>query len=337
MICLGIDTSCYTTSVALADERGPLASARRLLPVAQGEAGLRQSDAVFLHSRQLPGLVEQVFSECRARPDCVCASAAPREGEESYMPVFLVGEGTGRALAAALDVPFVRTTHQQGHLRAARVDSGLASDRFLALHLSGGTTDVLLCEGGRVTPLGSSLDLHAGQLVDRVGVRLGLPFPAGPALEALATSAPSGLSEGPYFPEDRADPAAEASVLPPVSGLVPSSVRGASCHLSGAEAQLMRLCGTLPPAAVAAETYDVLCRTILKMLDNAARDTGVHDALLFGGVMSSALLRRMCLQRVDKRRVPLRLYFGRPELSGDNAVGVALIGAERMVPHGADS
>ena len=311
MIALGIDTSCYTTSVALADTEGSLRSERKLLPVRLGDAGLRQSDAVFLHNRQLPQLLEQLFLKGSA-PQCVCASVSPRAGEDSYMPVFLVGAGMGRGIAAALGVPFFETTHQQGHLRAARVDSGLNADTFLALHLSGGTTDILLCDQGRVTPLGSGLDLHAGQLVDRLGVMLGLPFPAGPHLETLA--------EG-----------AEAR------GLIPSSVEGCSCHLSGAETKLKQLQSTLTAAQLAAETYDVLCRTILRMLDHAAKETGVSQALLFGGVMSSRRMRRLCLERVARRRIPLSLYFGRPEYSGDNAVGVALIGLERMETYGGHS
>ena len=312
MICLGIDTSNYTTSVALADDQGTLHSERQLLPVKTGEVGLRQNEAVFLHNRQLPGLLEQLFSKAPTRPDCVCASVAPRADEASYMPVFLVGAGTGRAIAAALGIPFFETNHQAGHLRAARVDSGLEPEPYLALHLSGGTTDVLLCEDSKFTPLGTCLDLHAGQLVDRIGVLLGLPFPAGPAIEALA----------------------EGRII---TGIIPSTVSGASCHLSGAETKLRQLSKELSPGRIAAETYDVLCRTILKMLDNAARQTGVYQALMFGGVMSSQRLRRMCLERVSKRRIPLRLYFGRPELSGDNAVGVALTGLERMVTHGSHS
>ncbi len=301
MICLGIDTSCYTTSVALADDRGLLRSERRLLPVRAGDAGLRQSDAVFLHIKQLPELMEKLFLDTEARPDCVCASTAPRAEGDSYMPVFLAGAGFGRSIAAAGRIPFYQTTHQMGHLRAARVDSGLESERFLALHLSGGTTDVLLCEGDRLRQLGTCLDLHAGQLVDRIGVLLGQPFPAGPSMEKLAEGTDA-------------------------KSLVPSTVNGCSCHLSGAETKLRQLSESLPPAELSAETYDVLCRTILKMLENAAKETGVRQALLFGGVMSSLRLRRLCLERIEKRRIPLELYFGKPELSGDNAVGVALTG-----------
>ena len=304
---LGLDTSCYTASAALAGDGGFWTSARRLLPVQAGERGLRQSEAVFAHTRQLPDMVEQVLSRTDRPVTAVCASVSPVDGEDSYMPVFLVGAGYGRALAAALRVPFFTTTHQRGHLRAARVDTALQGSRYLALHLSGGTTDVLLKDGEEIRRLSSSLDLHAGQLVDRVGVKLGCPFPAGPALERLA----EGFEAG---------------------GLVPVSVTKEGCHLSGAEAQLTRLISenALPPGQIAAETYDVLCRTVLRLLSQAAEETGVRAALLFGGVMSSERLRLMLLSRAEKRRLGLSLYFGRPELSGDNAVGVAHIGLERM-------
>ena len=309
MIALGFDTSCYTTSVALADPAGAYVGKRLLLPVGAGERGLRQSEAVFAHVRQLPGLTEELLAGAHEKVGAVCASAAPRDGDDSYMPVFMVGVGFARSVAAALGTPFFETTHQRGHLRAARVDSGLTGDHYLALHLSGGTTDVLFVQGDSVEALGCSLDLHAGQLIDRVGVRLGLSFPAGPEMEKLA----AGF-------EARAD--------------VPVCVddSGLRCHLSGAEAQLMRMIdkGDEAPGQIAAETYDVVARSVLRLLSAAGEKTGERNALLAGGVISSARLRFLLARRREKRRLPLSLYFGRPELSGDNAVGVALLGAERM-------
>ena len=308
MTVLGLDTSCYTTSAALAGENGRWVSRRKLLQVPAGERGLRQSEAVFAHTRQLPALVEQALSEADEPIGAVCASVSPVDGEDSYMPVFLVGAGYGRAIAAALRVPFFETTHQRGHLRAARIESGLPEGDFLALHLSGGTTDALAFSGGEIRLLSSAKDLHAGQLVDRVGVAMGLSFPAGPYLEKLA--------EG-YAPR----------------ALAPASVTADGCHFSGAEARLLGLIREeqLPPGQIAAETYDVLCRTVLRMLSGASAATGLTNALLFGGVMSSARLRDMLLSRAQRRRLPLSLFFGKPELSGDNAVGVAHIGLERMI------
>ena len=185
---LGIDTSCYTTSVALAVEDGALLSRRRLLDVEQGARGLRQSEALFQHVQRLPALLEDMLSKAgEAQIACVCASARPRDAEGSYMPVFTAGTGFARAIAASLRVPFYETSHQQGHVRAAMEGAGALPEEFLALHLSGGTTEALRVRPGlKVELLGGSNDLHAGQLVDRVGVRMGLSFPAGPALEKLA-------------------------------------------------------------------------------------------------------------------------------------------------------
>lgn len=306
---LGFDTSCYTTSVALAGERGEvLASRRRLLTVEAGEHGLRQSEALFQHVRRLPRLVEELMRDApNAEIAAVCASTRPRDKQESYMPVFLAGEGQARAAAAMLRVPFYAFSHQQGHVRAAAVDSGIdASEPFLALHLSGGTTEVLLCNQGELTLLGGSLDLHAGQLVDRIGVRMGLPFPAGPELEKLAAAGKA-------------------------QGRIGASVRGVDCCLAGAENKAERLLEEgLPREDAAAEVYDLLARTFLRQIAAACEQTRCRQALLAGGVASSALLRHLMQERAKKLRLPCTLRFARPELSGDNAVGVALLGAQAL-------
>lgn len=307
MLALGLDTSNYTTSAALCTSQGEIMQSRRLLPVKAGERGLRQSEAVFAHVRQLAQQVENVMKEAKEPLSCVCASVSPRDGEDSYMPVFNVGEMVGRSIAAAHHVPFFTTTHQRGHIRAAKVGTSLESSRFLALHLSGGTTDVLLADDEELTPLGTSMDLHAGQLVDRIGVAMGLPFPSGPHLEKLARQG-------------------NAKALVPVS----MDEKSLQCHLSGAEAQLMRMIQTGEDKNdTAAEVYSILCRTVLRLLKAAADKTGTNEILLAGGVISSGLLREMLLERNEKRRLNLHLHFGKPEYSGDNAVGVALIGLEK--------
>ena len=310
---LGIDTSCYTTSAALVSLEGELiASCRRLLVVEEGERGLQQSQGLFQHVKNLPEMIAGVMDEAQGAQICaVCASVRPRPAEESYMPVFRAGESQARAAAALLRVPFYPSSHQEGHVRAAMVDSGINPESpFLALHLSGGTTEILLCDHGRLTLLGGSLDLHAGQLVDRTGVRMGLGFPAGPALERLAMQgAEKGL----------------------VQGLIGVSVKGVSCNMAGAEnktANWLEM-GEMPREQIAAEVFDFLSRSIIRMIENACETTGCRQALLAGGVASSALLRQMLLERARKRRLRCRLHFARPELSGDNAVGVALLGAQR--------
>lgn len=302
-VILGIDTSCYTTSLAAVDDKGmAAASCRRMLPVAQGQRGLRQSEAVFAHVRQLPELMANLRRELpQMKIEGICASEKPRDGEDSYMPVFMAGASLGRSLAAALSVPYLGTTHQRGHLAAAAGTSFTASE-YLALHLSGGTTDLLHCTGDAIATIGGSRDIHAGQLVDRIGVAMGLPFPAGPALEE------------------------DARGKQPL-GLLPASVKGLWCNLSGAETKALSLLreGT---ADVSIEVYDFLARTIARLIEEGCRETGISKVLATGGVASSALFRELLLRRLEKRRCSAEVFFGRPEHSGDNALGVARIGWE---------
>ena len=310
-VVIGVDTSCYTTSVAAVTVEGEvLASCRKLLPVPQGERGLRQSEAVFTHVRQLPERFEELAQFVRDKEiAAVCVSRTPRDDADSYMPVFHAGDAQARGLAAMLGVPCFATTHQRGHIAAAKVDSGVRGGDLLAVHLSGGTTEILSLVGDELTLLGGTLDLHAGQVVDRTGVALGLPFPAGPHLEQLAVQ---GRSESRLTMTTREG--------------------GLRCHFSGAETQIQRWVeqGTLPCVDIAREVYDLLSRTVARMICAAAEKTGIRQVLIAGGVSSSALFREMVVERIHKRDRNLRVCFGKPEYSGDNAVGTALIGAEKL-------
>ncbi|MBR4459012.1 MAG: O-sialoglycoprotein endopeptidase [Clostridia bacterium] len=315
---IGLDTSCYTTScAAVTVEGGIIASCRKLLPVAHGQRGLRQSEAVFHHVRQLPALMEELGRHLRGvKVAAVCASRTPRDDPESYMPVFQVGDAQARALAAILGVPCFSSTHQRGHIAAARVDSGIGDGDLIAVHLSGGTTEVLSLRGEELTLLGGTADLHAGQLVDRAGVAMGLPFPAGPELEKLALRGQSAAR-------------------------LPVSVERDSLrvHLSGAETQVQRWLkeGTLPPEDAAREIYDFLARTVCRLVLGARERTGIGQVLIAGGVASSALFRELLTARIRKQSPEMLVCFGKPEYSGDNAVGAALIGAARLRAAGAEA
>ncbi len=308
-VVIGLDTSCYTTSAAAVTVDGQvIASSRKLLPVPEGQRGLRQSEMVFIHTRQLPEQMQEVAEAVKGRKVvAVCASRYPRDDENSYMPAFQVGDAQARSLAAVLGVPCFACSHQRGHIHAAMVDSGVNTQMpMLAVHLSGGTTEVLSYTGDQLKLLGGSLDLHAGQLVDRTGVALGLPFPAGPHLEALALQ---GKSE---------------ALLP--TSMDPS---GLWCHLSGAETQVQRWIsmGTMPRENIAMEVYDLLARTVARLVLQAGRTAGIRQVLIAGGVASSKLFRPLVTERIHKKDMGFHVCFGKPEYSGDNAVGVALIGA----------
>ena len=222
---LGIDTSCYTTSAVLLGLNGSLlAASRRLLQVPQGKRGLAQSEMVFQHVRALPEQLETIWNrfptgECSA----VGATCCPRDIEGSYMPAFLCGYGSAKAVALSQKIPLFPLSHQANHLWAGIWSAKMPQEvqDFLAVHVSGGTTDLLQVKrcGAqlKIKQLGGSADLHAGQLLDRLGVALGLPFPAGPHLEKLA----SGFHQ--EAPE------------------VPVAVQGLQLSLSGPETHLKKL------------------------------------------------------------------------------------------------
>ena len=309
---IGLDTSNYRTSIACVTTGGEvLADWRELLPVPSGERGLRQSEAVFAHLRQI-GAAESMVREKTSgiRIAAVAASITPRDGTESYMPVFQAGASFGRLMAAVLGVPFIGTTHQRGHLEAARFGTELQEENdFLAVHLSGGTTDLLIVQNDRIERIGGSEDLHAGQLVDRAGVAMGLPFPAGPELEKLAERGTCGSLLGCSM---------EAGDL--------------QCHLSGAETQVQRWIAArvMSHENIAREIYDLLARTLVRMITAGRQKAGTDRVLITGGVAASPLLRQMITDRCRKNGKAPKVIFGKPEMSGDNAVGVALIGMKAV-------
>ena len=309
---IGIDTSCYTSSAACVCVNGIVADRRTLLPVEQGKRGLRQSDAVFLHTRNLIPLIPELLADIDPKSVAgVGVSVCPSGRDGSYMPVFLEGRLVAETIGAALGVPVLHFTHQQGHIRAALFSNEeLLSKRFWAFHLSGGTSELLEAdEAMHITVRGGSSDINAGQLVDRLGVKMGLGFPAGKALEKLASAA------------------GERGIL------LPASVKGTVFSFSGAETQAEKaLENGADKAGVAYAVYDLIARTLSKTIVNAmsgaAGSTECRDFLLAGGVASSELLRSMLLGRTEGTGA--RLHFARPELSSDNAVGAALLAMDAI-------
>lgn len=303
---LGIDTSCYTTSVAvLAEDGGLLGEARRILSVKPGRCGLQQSEMVFQHTRNLPELMESVLSDKNYKPAAIGVSGYPRPLENSYMPAFLVGLGAARSLAAMTGARLEVISHQENHLEAGVWSAGGPwTQRFLLLHASGGTTDLLLAERQdsgrcRITQVGGSIDLHAGQFVDRVGVALGLQFPAGPGLERLAATT-----------ADKAE--------------LPVSVRKLNVSLSGScTAALRALQQGTDGAALALGVEYALGETFARLLRNGAEACAVRDVLLVGGVGSNQYIRRHVEAKLAKRGVKLWVPEGR--FSSDNAAGCAAL------------
>ncbi|MCL6590976.1 MAG: O-sialoglycoprotein endopeptidase [Firmicutes bacterium] len=316
---LGIDTSCYTSSLAVISETGAIDYERRiLLSVKPGEKGLRQSAAVFQHLQNLP----QLLAGCTApRIRIVAAAIRPRPVSGSYLPVFKVGASFGEMIARVLGVPFVGVSHQEGHIRAGLYGGPdmETQDRapMLAWHISGGTTELLKVEpaagpGFQILKIGGSSDLQIGQFIDRVGVALGLGFPAGPALEKLALGSASS----------KTFPVAPQGLLLSFSG--PETAAQKEIRA------LKRADGSVSPEAatdIARRVFNCVCLGLLKVTLQAVAEFKLNRVLLVGGVASSQIIREF----FDSQGAALgiQFQFGPRELASDNAVGVALIGYDR--------
>lgn len=306
---LGIDTSNYTTSCAWLDtDTMEIRQRKQLLPVPEGQAGLRQSDAVFHHTRQLPPLVEELMREVGGTPDAIGVSTQPRSAEGSYMPCFLAGQGSARILSAVLDCPLHKTSHQMGHILAAlysadRLDwLSAAHGPFLAFHVSGGTTDCVLCTPEkdavlRISPVAQSLDLKAGQAVDRVGLMLGLQFPCGVELEKLAM---------------QSDSKAHARF----------TLKDGCCSLSGLQNQCEEMLkkGVSAPD-IARYCLNSIAKVLADMTKAAVEKTRQSAVLYAGGVMSDKLIQN------SLSSLPVDAAFAQPAFSCDNAAGTAIFAA----------
>lgn len=308
---LGIDTSNYTTSAAIFDtDTNEVEQYKKLLPVKKGDCGIRQSDAVFHHVKQLPDVISSLNLNGK-KIDAVSVSATPRECEGSYMPCFLSGISVAKSFSALNNIPLYTFSHQQGHIAAAAYGSkreDLLNSTFIAFHVSGGTTEALLVKPSESSFISAELiaettDLNAGQLVDRIGVMLGLDFPCGTELEKLAVN---------YKKDIKIKP----------------SLKGTNCCLSGFENKISRLYAeTNDKAYVSAYTLKVVSSTLIAMTEALFEKYGSLPLLYAGGVMSNQLIKNDILEHFNANFAP-------PQFSADNAVGISYLGAKKFLAEG---
>ena len=297
---IGIDTSNYTTSIACFNGEGGV-NCSKLLPVKQGELGLRQSDAVFAHIKSLPELSGRLFSHVRAEEiTAVGVSTRPRAVEGSYMPCFMVGYSHAKMLAELLKVPLLEVSHQQGHVAASLWSSGhleLMDEPHLAWHLSGGTTELLLVEpeGKNVncTKIGGTTDISAGQLIDRTGQLLNLPFPSGKHIDALSREA-----------------AMKETFKVKCSNM--------QFSLSGVQNKVQQFHEKHGiPAETAAYALRCVAKAVYQASEQALKAYPGLRIVFSGGVASNSMLREVIR--------PLNPIFSEPQYSTDNAMGVAVL------------
>lgn len=303
---LGIDTSNYTTSLSLVCDGKVIANVRELLPVKEGERGLRQSDAVFLHTKALPHLSEKLFSSVNMKEDELCAvgvSEKPRDAKGSYMPCFLAGISFACGIAYSNSIPLYSFSHQCGHIEAAIYSCEKphifdTDESFISFHISGGTTEALLTRRNSNSfdceIIGGTSDASCGQIIDRAGVMMGMGFPCGKELDGISSL---------YKKE-----------LPTTV-----SCKDGFFSMSGLENKVKKyLCDGEEECDIAHFLFSSIAKAIKKSTENLRERYGSLPVLYAGGVTSNATLRNVLSQMSE-------VYFASKELSSDNACGTALL------------
>ena len=295
---IGIDTSNYTTSIAFFDGVDGV-NCSKLLPVQKGQLGLRQSDAVFSHIKSLPELSGRLFCNVNEQITAIGVSTRPRAVEGSYMPCFMVGLSHGKFLSDLLHVPMYEVSHQQGHVAASLWSAGrldLMDKAHLAWHLSGGTTELLLVEpegkNVKCTRIGGTTDISAGQLIDRTGVMLELPFPAGKHVDALSQQSTT-------------------------QDLFKVKCPGMEFSFSGVQNKVEQYHLTHSPEDTTGFALRCICHAVYQATCNALKAYPGLEVVFSGGVASNSMLR--------EKLKPLNPVFSKPEFSTDNAMGVAVL------------
>ncbi|MFZ5353556.1 MAG: O-sialoglycoprotein endopeptidase [Bacillota bacterium] len=313
MYYIGIDTSCYTTSVSAVDMNcGIVYDGRIVLKVMEGSRGLRQSDAVFQHNANLAKLIEQLFEIISGKDIIgIAVSTKPRNIEGSYMPVFTAGHYAARILSSSLKIPLKETTHQQGHIAAGQWSSNTYfTDKYLVYHISGGTTELLLVEDDNmecISIVGGSRDLNAGQFIDRVGVSMGISFPCGQHMDNLCKKQTASAME------------------------FPISVDGCFLSFSGPESHVQRILKNKAcvdaelSASISAGVFQCIGRSLEKTMISAANSYGVKNVMIVGGVAANSIIREI-LYKGSSKKEDINIIFSDPVYSSDNAVGTAVIG-----------
>lgn len=300
---LGIDTSNYTTSVSLYDAgSGSVVQSKKLLPVREGELGLRQSDAVFSHVKQLSEVMTDAIGDRNISIEAIGVSTRPRDIDGSYMPCFMVGRMAAECISKVLGVPLYEFSHQQGHIMAALYSAGridLSQENFIAFHLSGGTTEALLVSPSEsriieAKEIACSLDLKAGQAVDRVGGMLGLPFPSGKYLEELALQSKAKFRIKP-------------------------TMKGCDCCLSGIENKCSKMLKDGSPREdVALYCLKSIEAALCAMTESLNEKYGNLPLVYAGGVMSNSIIKSAITSKFGG-------IFAEPAYSSDNASGIAIL------------
>lgn len=311
-IIIGIDTSCYTTSIAaITLNREIVFNEKIMLNVKNGERGLRQSDAVFQHIKNFGDISERLKKHIHKKGykvEMICASAKPRDVEESYMPVFEVGKNFAKTMAAIFDCEMLETTHQENHIAASLYGCDKEDlERFISVHMSGGTMEILLTEKGdkgyKTEIVGGTKDISFGQLIDRVGVKMGYDFPAGKYVDENALLCKEDVASG-----------------------LKTSVKDGYMNISGLENQVYKLMEEKDKYYVSKAVMNAAIKSLEKALRFVCDKYSIEDVVFVGGVASSKYISEKLSKKLQRNNI--NSFFTDGAYSSDNACGCAIIGLD---------
>lgn len=310
---LGIDTSVYTTSIAAIFEDGSIKSKKETIKLPKGERNIKQSAVVYKHIRRLPEMLKVLDQKYSIDSlNAIAVSAKPRPFHSSYMPVFEAGKSIARVLSTALGVPLYEMSHQENHIEAilagTKLEKKILEDPFLAVHFSGEESEILMAQltkrGYSIQRVAGSLDLDAGMLIDRVGLKLDLSFPAGEELEQIALNA----------------------VRKDVK--IPTRLRNNNFLFSGQENYIRNLIDRgVEPEEIAYGLFKMIGKTLTRSIKQLVGEIGYNTILFSGGVMSNLIIRKYLIKKLKKKDI--NLYFAPPKFCSDNAIGNASL-AKRL-------
>ncbi len=304
---LGIDTSAYTTSIALVDAKNNkiVADKRRVLSVPMGQKGLRQQDAVFQHLKNFHELYGEIKTDFK-NIKTVAVSSRPRNIDGSYMPVFTVGQNYGKIIAKTLDCSYIEYSHQENHIAASLFrEYKSIDDKILAIHMSGGTTEFLKVKkdikGYSAEILGGTRDITFGQLIDRIGTLMEFQFPCGMYMEKYIENISSWTKIK-----------------------TPAIRKAQYINLSGMENFYGNLYTTQKYSKqdIIFSLFNYVAHCILSIIEQIKQDYKYENLIIAGGVATNSIIRNLILNNLKNE---YNIILPERENSSDNAVGTAFL------------
>ncbi|HEX8543882.1 MAG TPA: tRNA (adenosine(37)-N6)-threonylcarbamoyltransferase complex transferase subunit TsaD [Pseudomonas sp.] len=317
MLVLGLETSCDETGVALYDsERGLLSDALfSQIDLHRAYGGVVPELASRDHVKRMLPLIRQVLADADAVAediDAIAYTAGP-----GLVGALLVGASCAQALAFAWDIPALGVHHMEGHLLAPMLEEQPPEFPFVALLVSGGHTQLVRVDGiGLYQLLGDTLDDAAGEAFDKTAKMMGMQYPGGPEIAALATKGVAGRFVFPRPMTDR--PGLDFSF----SGLKTSALNTwQQCQSAGDDNEQTRCDISLAFQTAVVETLTIKCKRALKQ-------AGMKRLVIAGGVSANKALRTS----LEKMLGDLHgnVFYARPEFCTDNGAMIAFAGCQRL-------